>query len=174
MRVNRLVSIHLLVLFLGFGFHASWINTRRPLCALWKRKFCLQHMSQWMEANVLTMSRSQRWCKRLTGRHTETMFTRLNVQIRRRRNEYCHPNQWICLHLWLAPCFICFPSKKNKINTKKSNHNSSFKRKQTPISAPNCCSHIFTVILMYYFYIFYDSECNNNNTVVFKMRQAVK
>lgn len=75
----------------------------------------------------------------------------------------------------ISSLLYLFPqTTKTRLTPKKINHHSSFKRKQTPISAPNCCSHIFTAILMSYFYIFYDSLCNSNNTVVFKIRQAVK
>lgn len=77
------------------------------------------------------------------------------------------------LTFMISSLLYLFP-QTTKARLKRMNHNSSFNRKQTPISAPNCCSHIFTVILMSYFYIFYDSLCNDNHAVVFKMRQAVK
>lgn len=115
MHVNRLVSS------LTFGVHAFCLNQHQeslkgPPCGLWKGEFCLQHMSQWMD-------RVCWWCHD----HSEDVKDLQDVTSKpcsfatmcRRRNEHRDSNQRICWHLWLAPCFICSPNIRSRINTPK-------------------------------------------------------
>lgn len=125
MHVNRLVSS------LTFGFHAFCLNQRQeslkgPPGALWKGEFFLQHMSQWMDHMCW-------WCHVHSDDVNDLQDVTLKPQCakKRRRNENRDSNQRICWHLWLAPCYICSPNIRSKINTQKMIHNSSFKGRKT-------------------------------------------
>lgn len=141
MRFNRLASIaHLLLFHLDF-MHSVGINTSNHSATF--PNFCLQNISQWMDANMVTMSCWQQWWVTLKRRSFIS-----NMQ-KCRRNENCDVNQRIRFHLWLAPVFSLFPKhQKHRFTPKQLLITVDLNKKKNHIFLYRIASYTVTFSMM--------------------------